>query len=152
MRTVFLPRAALRLSSSFYHPCKDTNSAPSRLGRSGSGRRCAVRAVVGDAAAAVAMMKGLHGRWASRRSLVFPSRLVPECHGWGRSSRHMCSPGRLMRALGGGPPPHATAQHDRRPWTGGGEILADMCELSKVSRWILLEKERGDLGQGGGWE
>ena len=38
---------------------------------------------------------------------------------------------------------------ERRPWTGG-EILADMCELSKVSRWILLEKERGDLGQWGG--
>jgi len=38
---------------------------------------------------------------------------------------------------------------ERGPWTGG-EILADMCELSKVSRWILLEKERGDLGQWGG--
>ena len=31
----------------------------------------------------------------------------------------------------------------------GSENTADTCAgLSKVSRWILLEKERGDLGQG----
>ena len=48
---------------------------------SGSGRR----------SGPVAMSNALHGRWESRRSLVFPSRLVPQCHGWRRSSRHMCS-------------------------------------------------------------
>ena len=37
------------------------------------------------------MRNALHGRWALRRSLVFPSRLVPHCRGWRRSTMHSCS-------------------------------------------------------------
>ena len=60
-------------------------------------RRRAVRAPVGDAATeggarfSVAMRNALHGRWASRRSAVGHNRLVPQGHGWCRSSRRLCS-------------------------------------------------------------
>jgi len=64
---------------------------PGARERSGLWRRRAVRAPVGDAAAPVAMGNALHGRWASRRSAVGLNRLVPQGHGWCRSSRRLCS-------------------------------------------------------------
>jgi len=65
------------------------------------------------------MSNALHGRWASRRSLVFPSRLVPQCHGWRRSSRHMCSLCSSCAPLAEGRHhtrwPSTTAQHRPAP-------------------------------------
>ena len=67
----------------------------------------------------VAMSNALHGRWASRRSLVFPSRLVQLCHGWRRSSRHMCSLGSSCAPLAEGLHhtrwPSTTAPHRPAP-------------------------------------
>ena len=58
---------------------------------SGLRRRRAVRAALGDSAAPFRWhTRSMDGR-ASGRLLVFPSRLVPQCHGWRRSPRHMCS-------------------------------------------------------------
>ena len=67
----------------------------------------------------IAMSNALHGRWASRRSLVFPSRLAPQCHGWRRSSRHMCSLCSSCAPLAEGRHhtrwPSTTAQHRPAP-------------------------------------
>ena len=55
----------------FYPPSEHANSTPSIRALRPVAAAC-LRAPVGDAAAPVAMRNALHGRWASRRSLVFP--------------------------------------------------------------------------------
>ena len=112
----FLPRTALAVSSSFYHPCKDTSSTPSRAAAPASGPRRAVRAPVGDAAGPFRWRTGSTDAGGSHCSLVGTSWLVPQCRGWGRSSRRMLSLGSSCAPLGEGlhltrwP---STAQHDR---------------------------------------
>ena len=112
-----LPRTALGVSSSFLSPPrKDTNSTPSRAAAPAPRARRAVRAPVGDAAAPFRWRTGSMDGRGSRRSLVGTSRLVPQCHGWRRSSRRMRSLGSSCAPLGGGlhhTRGPSTAQHDR---------------------------------------
>ena len=119
----------------FITPGKDTSSTPSRASAPASGARRAVRAPVGDASAPFRWLTGSTDAGGSRRSLVGTSRLVPQCHGWRRSSRRMRSLGRLVRAFGGGPPPHAMAQHRpaRPPCTARPTRRAP--SRSQVVRW-----------------
>ena len=49
---------------------------------------------------------------ASRRSLVGSSRLVPPCRGWAWQTLARVQPVQLVRAFGGGPPPHGMTPHD----------------------------------------
>ena len=49
---------------------------------------------------------------ASRRSLVGSSRLVPPCRGWAWQTLARVQPVQLVRAFGGGPPPHGMTHHD----------------------------------------
>ena len=100
----------------FITPGKDTSSTPLRAGAPASGARRAVRAPVGDAAAPFRWLTGSTDAGGSRRSLVGTSRLVPQCHGWRRSSRRMRSLGSSCAPLGEGlhhTRGPSTAQHDR---------------------------------------
>ena len=119
----------------FITPCKDTSSTRARAAAPAPRARRVGRAAVGDAAAPFRWLTGSMDGGGSRRSLVFPSRLAPQCHGWRRSSRRMRSPGRLVRAFGGGPPPHAGTQHRpaRPPCTACPTRRAP--SRSQVVRW-----------------
>ena len=131
----FLPRTALGLSSSFYHPLQRYQQHALAGGGSGlwgsscrpsaSGRRCGP----------VAMSNALHGR-----SRVAP---IARRHQQARASvpwvapqlQAHAQPGELVRAFGRGPPPHAGTQHRpvRPPCTARPTRRAP--SRSQVVRW-----------------
>ena len=95
-----------------YHPSKRYQQHALPPGCSGLWRRRAVRAPLGDAAAPFRWRTGSMDGGASRRSLVGSSRLVPPCRGWAWQTLARVQPVQLVRAFGGGPPPHGMTHHD----------------------------------------
>ena len=102
----FLPRTALAVSSSFYHPlqrCQQHALTGGGSGLWGSSRR---PSACGRRCGPVAMRNVLHGRWR-----VAP---IARRHQQARASvpwvaaqlQAHAQPGQLVRALGRGPPPH----------------------------------------------
>ena len=58
------------------------------------------------------MRNALHGRWASRRSLVFLQQARATLPWVAPQHNALVQPAQLLRAFGGGPPPHAIAHYD----------------------------------------
>ena len=102
---------ATLLLSPCYPPSEHANSTPSRRGRSGLWRRRAVRAPVGDAAAPSrrATRSKDAGRRAGRSSSPAGSCLSAMGGAAARGTCAACAA--RARPCGGGPLPHAMAQH-----------------------------------------
>ena len=87
----------------------------------------------------VPMRSVLYGRWASRRSPVGHNRLVPQGHGWYRSSRCLCSLrsscAPLAEGLRHARSPITTAPH--RPAVPGRRVASALIAGSEIELALL---------------
>ena len=134
-----------------YPPLRTSQQHALARGRSGPGRRRAVRAPVGDASALVAMWNALPGRWASRQSLVSPSGLVPQCHRWRRSSRCLCSLrsscAPSAEGLHHARSPITTVPH--RPASSGRRVASALIACGEIELALLCAAAHGTLPASG---
>ena len=132
-------------------PPQNMPTARARAERCCLRQRRAVRAPVGDAAATVTMRNALHGRWASRQSLVFPSGLVPQCHRWRRGSRCLCSLrsscGPLAEGLHHARSPITTVPH--RPASSGRRVASALIAGGEIELALLCAAAHGTLPASG---
>ena len=96
------------------------------------------------------MRNALHGRWALRRSLVFPSRLVPHCRGWRRSTMHSCSLRSSCAPLAEGlhhtRSPITTVPH--RPASSGRRVASALIACGEIELALLLACSEGGINGG----
>ena len=140
----FSASGGTRLSSSFYHPLQSYQQHALALGRSGSGRRRAVRAAVGDAAAPSrrATRSKDAGRRAGRSSSPAGSCLSAMGGAAARGTCAACAararPWRRASAARDGPapqlctaPPRPADASRSAPTTGGEVELAMLCDAQQ---------------------
>ena len=148
-----LGRSALVTSAYLpvYLPLRTSQQHALARGRSGPGRRRAVRAPVGDAPAPsrCGTRSPDGGRPASRSSP--PSGLVPQCHRWRRSSRCLCSLrsscAPSAEGLHHARSPITTVPH--RPASSGRRVASALIACGEIELALLCAAAHGTLPASG---
>ena len=133
----FLPRTALEVSSSFYTPLQRYQQHALAGGGSGLWGSSCRPSACGRRCGPVPVAYGLHGRW---RVALFARRhqqaraTLP----WvGAQLQAHAQPVQLVRALVGGPPPHAMAQHRRSTLPRTARPTRRAPSRSQAMRWSV---------------